>query len=373
MTMLEKHLTEGVVRRQVHPKYPELFIYNYTERATFERIWDDVTIVCRGLIAADSEVIARGYNKFHNLNTTYVPETMEENLPSVPPVVTQKLDGSMGILYYYDDQPWVATRGSFNSEQAQWATKWLRERVSDDLIHYLTVGDSHTMISEIIYPENRIVVDYDFVGLVLTGCVDKETGEEVDRSVLEEIGEAVDIPVVKVFAKSLSECAAEDNPNEEGYVLSYEREGTSPLKVKVKFAEYCRLQRILTGLNPKSIWEMLFAGSNEAIDAILNDPKMPSGFLEWFDGWVTKLRSEYSDIESRAKESFSIRPFSGQWASPHTEQADLMVRKAQALYFQKTPELCSVLFAMLDEKDYSGTIWKRLKPKATDTFKKDGE
>jgi hypothetical protein len=50
-----------------------------------------------------------------------------------------------------------------------------------------------------------------------------------------------------------------------------------------------------------------------------------------------------------------------------------VVRKANALYFQKTPHLCSILFAMLDGKDFAPTIWDRLKPKATDTFKKDGE
>ncbi len=379
--LLKKHLADGVVRRQVHPLYPNLYIYNYTEVAQFDRIWDNVTKVTRGLIVADDEVIARGFNKFHNLNTEYVPETLEANLPNVLPLVTEKLDGSMGIQYWWDDKLWVASRGSFMSEQAQWATNWLRNlpyRTKNDgayenLLHYATVGEDHTFLYEIIYQENRIVVDYDFEGLVLIGCVEIETGHEIDRSVLEEIGKECDLDVVKKFDKSLSDCTTENNLNEEGYVLTYELgEYVPPLKVKVKFTEYCRLHRILTGLNPKAIWEMLAAGQNEAIDLILNDPKMPEGFLKWFGSWVKKLREEYTYLHNRAEVIFVTRPWQVDWTDPSVDPK--LARKETAYYFQQDPKVCPILFAMLDRKDPEAVIWKLLKVKAADeTFKKDGE
>lgn len=374
--LLRHHLLEGIVRRQVHPLYPNLFIYNYTERAQFERIWDNVTNVTRGLIVDENEdeVIARGYNKFHNLNTEYVPETLEANLPSVLPLVTKKLDGSMGIQYYWDNQLWIATRGSFNSEQARWATDWIRKHPSqDDLLHYATVGNDHTLIYEIIYKENRIVVDYDFEGLVLTGCVEIETGAETDHEVLQEIGEACSIMVVQKFDKSLSECAASNLPNEEGYVLTYDKgDNVAPLKVKVKFTEYCRLHRILTGLNPKAIWEMLAAGQGEAIDLILNDPKMPKEFIRWFSSWVNLLRKEFRDMWKEANDTFITRPWQVDWA--HESVDPKLARKETALYFQKHPRVAPVLFAMLDGKSEDPIIWKLLKVKAADeTFKKDGE
>jgi RNA ligase len=376
--LLQEHLKNGVVRRQVHPQYPELYILNYTEVAQYDRIWDSVTNVCRGLIVADDIVVARGFNKFHNLNTEYVPETMEANLPGDVPLVTEKLDGSMGILYYWDNQIWVATRGSFASDQAKWATAWLRERETENLRHYLTVGDDHTLVTEIIYPENRIVVDYDYAGLILTGCIEIETGKEVDRSVLEEIGEAIGIPAVKRFDKSLAECAGENETNAEGYVLTYPSTG---LKVKVKFEEYVRLHRILTGLNPRAIWEMLVPPEmlvrqqvtdttvaekrRASVDSILADPKMPVGFIEWFGGWVNHLRSEYKRIESEALAVFNKRP------------AGLggVDRKTLALYFKAAaPELASICFALLDGKDYEHIIWKQLKPRGdAETYKRDGE
>ncbi|MBZ5660034.1 MAG: T4 RnlA family RNA ligase [Acidobacteriia bacterium] len=360
--LLEKHIEDGVVRKQVHPDYPDtLFILNYSEQAQFGRIWDQVTNKCRGLIVAgscycDAVVVARPFNKFHNINTTYVPETMEENLPKdVPPTVTQKLDGSMGVLYKWDHQTWVATRGSFQSEQARWATAWMR---AHEAKHGYSVWlDEYTPVFEIIYADNRIVVDYDFEGLVLLSLINKATGREMDRALVESMATFNRINVVKLFDKSLSECAAENTLNEEGYVLTYK----NGVKVKVKFADYVRLHRVLTGLNPKGIWELLAKNQVESVELILKDDKMPEAFKTWFSGWVGHLRETFRKLEEESQAVFAGRPVEG-------------TRKDNALYFQKTPHLCSMLFAMLDGKQYADIIWDRLKPRADEkTFKKDGE
>jgi len=355
--LLNAHLENGVIRRQVHPKFPELFVYNYTEKAQYDRIWDAATNVCRGLIAAGDVVVARAFNKFHNLNTEYVPETMEASLPKEVPLVTMKLDGSLGIVYFYGDEWWVATRGSFDSDQARWATAWLRRNITlgfgfeDALV---------TPVTEIIYPENRIVVEYGWEGLVLLSIVRKDTGRELDRQACEDWATIFHFRIVDKFDKSLAECAAEDNPNEEGYVLTYDMGAdVSPLKVKVKFAEYVRLHRILTGLNPKAIWELLAEKQESAVYLWLEDAKMPEGFKKWLSAWVTELQARYAKVEAEAKAVFAGKPGG--------------TRKDDALYFLKTPHLKAVLFLMLDGKDYSGTIWDQIKPKATDTFKVEGE
>jgi hypothetical protein len=360
--LLNKHLEDGVVRKQVHPLYPELVIYNYTEKAQFDRIWDEVTNFCRGFIVAGDEVLARGFNKFHNLNTEYVPETLEANLPKEVPEMTDKLDGSMGIVYFWDGKWWVATRGSFDSEQARWATKYLRD-------HAVRKGiepnwpEGFTPVCEVIYPENRIVVNYDFEGLIFTGLVDNVTGRKQPRNVLETVCERNGLPVVEVFDKTLAEAAAENIPNKEGYVLEY----SNGVMVKVKFSEYVRLHRILTGLNPKAIWEMLAEGQGDAVDAILADPTMPKGFVDWFSGWVEQLRARYKEIAYRATEVYTHRPIINLGTDVK------LARKTTAQYFIRTPELSSILFAMLDGKQYASIIWDKIKPKGNDTFKKDGE
>jgi RNA ligase len=101
-------------------------------------MWNDVTMKCRGLIYNHNSnlVVSRPPVKFWNINDPKYSETSEAYLSTKyrkrPPFVVEKLDGSMGILWSHSiDGGWtrvygIATRGSFESEQAQWATAWLR-------------------------------------------------------------------------------------------------------------------------------------------------------------------------------------------------------------------------------------------------------
>src|SRR5271170_1739488 len=359
--LFKRMLDEGFIRAQVHPKYPELMIFNYTEATQFGREWNAATNICRGLIVKlangildeNAEVVARPFNKFHNLNTSYALETMDANLPNETPLVTTKLDGSMGIIYIYDGLYWIATRGSLDSDQARWATTWYRFHES-----MLTQGwpADVTPVCEIIYPENRIVVNYDYAGLVLLSIIDNETGKELSRSEVELWANVNTLQVVDKFDKSLAECAAEDTKNEEGYVLTY----SNGVKVKVKFAEYVRLHRILTGLNPKTVWEMLLANQTTAIETLLTDAKIPESFKKWLHDWMTKLEAQFAEIEAEAKIVFANKPGG--------------VRKDDAIYFTKTARhLAGILFMMLDGKNYDEAIWDMVKPKIVKTFKKDGE
>lgn len=357
--LFKQMLDEGYLRSQVHPKDFTLAIFNYTEAAQFDRVWNDATNKCRGLIlrlengvlSENAEVVARPFNKFHNLNTEYVPETMEANLHGVP-LVTTKLDGSMGVVYLYDAEWCVATRGSFDSDQARWASAWYAKH---QLTHPASWPANVTPVCEVIYAANRIVVDYDFEGLVLLSMIDNETGAELARADVEAWAKINGLPVVPKFDKTLAECAAENTANEEGYVLTY----SNGVKVKVKFEEYVRLHRILTGLNPKTVWEMLSQGQSEAIEKLLNDPKMPATFVVWLRGVANDLRTHYAEIENEAQLYFAARPESS-------------VRKDQAMYFVQSPYK-AILFQMLDGKSYAETIWDWVKPVMTRTFKKEGE
>ena len=123
--LLDQHRMNRLVGCQIHPVLP-LRIYNYTSAAQFDPHWGDGTIdYCRGLIVDNEDsIVARPFKKFHNLNTESIPETMETNLPVLEPTITKKLDGSLGIYYAYDGFEGIATRGSFTSDQAKWATTW---------------------------------------------------------------------------------------------------------------------------------------------------------------------------------------------------------------------------------------------------------
>src|SRR3954471_4347258 len=120
------------VRR--HPSLP-LAILNYTNHATFDNRWSDTIMHCRGLIidpvvdhepCADCNIVARPFHKFFNLNQQGHPETLESNLPTIDPTVTEKMDGWFGILWKCEHEGQthygVASRGSFESPGAVFAT-----------------------------------------------------------------------------------------------------------------------------------------------------------------------------------------------------------------------------------------------------------
>ena len=121
---LAQAIDGGYVRVQSHPDLP-LRILNYTEKATYERVWNPVTLTCRGLIVNDSgKVVARPFRKFFNYGEPSAPALDLD----AEVVVTDKCDGSLGILYPLGDGRYgVATRGSFTSVQAQHATKVWQE------------------------------------------------------------------------------------------------------------------------------------------------------------------------------------------------------------------------------------------------------
>lgn len=365
MELLQNHLRMGVVSRVLHPEHRNLAIYNYTPVAQHDNIWDNVTEQCRGLIVdSDTDnVIARPFRKFFNLNTSFRPETHEANLPPGKPEVFEKVDGSLGILYWYNGKPSISTRGSFASDQAKWATTWFRENVWRQTNHFL---EGYTPLFEIIYKENRIVVDYgDFEGLVLLGLVSVETGFEVPFQVIQQQAAANNIIAIRQYDKSLVEAKETNDKNFEGYVLSYWPEKAPvPLRIKVKTEEYVRLHKVVTGLNPKGIWEHLMAGGNP--DALWMPYNAHPTFNKWCIGWIRTFQDLYAKALSEATTAFgkvaisALRELGGQKAQ-HDPRA---IRKVWAMAIQQEPSILhSVLFSCLSGQDYSTEIWKLLEPK----------
>lgn len=171
----------GNITLRAHPDDADYLIANYTPKAAYEGAWNPVTLASRGLIfhSVSEEVLARPFAKFFNLGQTEAPII---DLDAELYFVGNKYDGSLGIIYAAPDgELAVATRGSFASEQAKHATKVLREDwpMLFECWHLISERGL-TPLCEIIYPENRIVLDYgqqDY--LQPLGCVDIATGAYV--------------------------------------------------------------------------------------------------------------------------------------------------------------------------------------------------
>lgn len=350
---LYEHLNNRVINAQ-HHHYAPLVIYNYGQKAQFESIWDDVTCKCRGLIVnmSTGNIVARPFQKFFNLGHQGRPETNFENLPPELPEITEKLDGSLGILYRHDDLTGIATRGSFASDQANWASSWYNKNLSKAVW-----PEGWTPLFEIIYPDNRIVVKYEYEGLILLGLVNNETGEEkpyeerVELALMNGCSWAARQQITVEVART------ENEPNSEGYVCTWHLGPKPPLKVKIKFLDYCRLHRLLTSISPKAIWEMLKDGQD--FSELLVDT--PSHYQEWVNYWKNGLQAEFGRIEQKAKAIYASCPL------PKNGQ-DKEARKKLAEFFtmgDRKP-VSQIMFKMLDNQPYDEVIWKIVREKTRD-------
>ncbi|WP_445710614.1 RNA ligase [Flavobacterium sp.] len=328
-TLLNQMISEGYIKSNKHPEQ-DLYIYNYTQTAQFEKRWNEVTLACRGVIMdGNQNIVARPFTKFFNLG-----EQEGVEIPKASFEVYDKMDGSLGILYWIENIPYIASRGSFTSDQAIKATEMLHSTYKDV---WSRLDTFKTYLFEIIYPENRIVLDYGATeALVLLGIIDTQTGVELP---LEDIG----FPIVEKY-DGINDIASLKNlekDNKEGFVIKFE----NGFRLKVKFDEYIRLHRIITQLTSIDIWQHL--KEKQALDTMLEH--VPDEFFNWVKKTIKELNEAFQTIEIQCKNDFKI----------------LETRKETAFYFMSC-ENAAVLFLMLDNKSYDHEIWKRIRP----TFEK---
>ncbi len=149
LNILNKYISDGLVVKNDHPTLP-ISIYNYSRTCQYENKWDEITKACRGLILdQEGNVVAKGFDKFFNIE-----EHNPEEIPNEPFEVFEKLDGSLGILFWYQGKWMLATKGSFVSEQAIKGREILKK------YNFEPIPKGYTTLVEIIYPENRIVCGY---------------------------------------------------------------------------------------------------------------------------------------------------------------------------------------------------------------------
>ena len=326
-------LRDGHVRAQSHPTKP-LTILNYTEKAQFERAWNKTTLTCRGLIVHQDHptVLARPFPKFFNHDE---PEAADIDRTG-PVVVTDKLDGSLGILYHDGDDWAIATRGSFASEQAKHATALYRRQYAGRW----EPREGLTYLFEIIYPENRIVIDYgETDDLLLLGAVRNRDGAATGPHNLPEWpGASTQVFDYATYADAL---AAEPRPNAEGYVIQFIGTGH---KVKVKQEDYKALHRIVTGWNERTIWELLKT-DHDPIRGIIDS--LPDEFHAWATSVINDLESAHNTVHLEAVRDYHriLNSLPEGWA-----------RKDFAIAAQSSPYR-PALFSILDGNNERLDTW----------------
>lgn len=345
--VLEKYYNDGWLIKQSHPT-KDLTIWNYSRRTTYEGHWDDVTLMCRGLITnGKGEIVSRCFPKFFNYEQLL---SVNFPIPNEPFEITEKMDGQLGLLFFYDNEWIFASRGSFASIYAE------RGRQLLEKYKYKKLDTRYTYIFEIIFKEGRIVCKYDFEDLIMIGCINIETG--IEKKIHNAGFEGLGFKLVKKFDgindfKTIKAMIADDA---EGYVIQFR----SGLRMKIKGDEYCRLHSIITKISTRDIW--LYIKNGLPLDELLDN--VPDEFDEWVRKKIKDFYEEFDKIKTKCLIIY---------------QSDIMpteklTRKEVALkILAHEKSIQGILFHIYDDKDFSHLIWGMLYPIYEKPFNKNDE
>lgn len=234
---LNEYVENTIVCVEKHPN-TDLFIYGYFQEDNKARVWDNISIHCRGMIVdSDGNVVEHPFKKFWTFkqylskNMILLNDNQIKRIPEGKFRILEKVDGTMCTLYWIDDKPYLATQRSFTNSKALEATRILYEKHLKDIPK---LDKRYTYIFEAVYPESNVLIDYgDTRDLYLIGMIDKKTYMPME---LPDIGfpKAHDYTSEYGHITNLNELAALNLPNKEGFVLYFE----NGEMVKLKFPWY---------------------------------------------------------------------------------------------------------------------------------------
>ena len=294
---------EKLVKINKHPHLP-IYNINYTPRANFKKgKWSSEMLIARGLVVDEyGTIIGRPIPKFFN-DYQITPPTGDFE-------VTEKMDGSLIIMSFYRGDVIFSTRGSFTSQQAVKAKEIYGKKYS-----HIEIDVEFTYCFEVIYPQNRIVVDYGGEeDLILLAKINTKTGEEVDDVCFRQ---------VEKYDLTYSEMKAMDLENKEGFVVRFLKDN---FRMKVKFETYIFLHKNKT-ISRDEILKQMKKDEFDVPDECLGDAKEI----------VSNLKKEYKNLEDE---------IIGHYANLGEENI-----------FEKI----QIMFAMHKGKKYKKLIWNLIK------------
>ncbi|MCP3753489.1 T4 RnlA family RNA ligase [Streptomyces sp. TBY4] len=386
---LTEAIDAGYVARKAHPELP-LSLYTYTRTAQYEQVWNRVTTRCRGLVADDvtGEVVALPLPKFFNVGEHESGRPYAPALPEEPFEVYDKVDGSLGVLFHYAGKWRAASKGSFTSTQAVWAQRRLDARDTSALV------PGTTYLAEILYPQNRIVVDYgdrrDLVLLAAYGADGTEVPLSEAAGHWQGIGSVVTVwpamPLGELLeltgSSTLPGGAPATGTDAEGFVLRF----ASGVRAKAKIAEYVRLHKVLTGVTERDIWRghgiQRFAGlplkqlaqglnctvadieasGGKPLDALLE--QVPDEFDHWVRSVIERLEDEAALRERAIDEAYASLAHLAGDRGAFARAAKTTIRDSGVR---------GALFQRLDGRTTELVTWRQVRPETSDPFTNDEE
>lgn len=330
----------------------DLILFNYTPEAVINNQWTWLEQVSRGLIlnTKTGEIVARPFNKFWNwLEGGRMPAP-----GSQIKTITQKEGGSLGILFRHEGEYRIATRGSFESDQAIWATGYLNQQWPH--LHR-SISNEWTLLFEIIYPDNRIVVDYgNRHDLVLLAIRNRWTGDYLPYQDVQAVASALEMNTAHVYSFADMEAMLKSTSTieHEGYVVEF----SDGSRFKIKGEKYRALHRIISHISYNAVLDaMLVNGWREYRMGI------PEEFWDEVDGYHAEIMTVIDQAHAQVTASM-----------PDDLIASFATRKEMALWVQQqSRELWPFFFKKYDGQYDRALLFKLVERRSAKTRVDRGE
>lgn len=339
----------GMVKAVYHDG---MVLFNYTAECNAKppSEWNSFERMSRGLImnANFGSIVAKPFSKFWNYREDYDhPDYKVAEL-------TEKLDGSLGIIYHWKGRWHVATRGSFTSEQAKWAESYLYSNFDTHRF-----DPYYTILVEILYPENRIVVDYDgrqdlvMIGLTTRSWPTRDFPYKSWKLYAEmcrfNTPKVVEVNSINDVVRAVKELGS----NAEGYVARME-DGT---RLKFKTEEYMELHRFVSAFSFKRVLEALQTGKIKEMEELC-----PDIYKEQLKQYILDINTEKTLIEHEAAKAYDACETYADEVMTYYAYDENYHRTYNKFYAQFVLEhwkgISKLLFMLRDGKDITDEVFK---------------
>lgn len=322
---LEDLYQELGIKARRHSQHPNLINFKYNQLESPSN--HPVVVECRGLILDESrnwEIVAFPFTRFFNESEGHAAEI---DWGSVS--VQEKLDGSMCIMYHYQNKWHVATSGNpgaegpLNEGLAEW-----REHGKLILPHpkcfadyfwqtgvkcfgpgwYQSANPEYCYMFELMGPLNRIVVFHEEAKLVLLGARHIPSRQEIFPA--EAAKHFHNVPSVKEFnLSSVDEIVATlgdiSSLSQEGYVVCDKDFN----RIKIKSPAYVAIHHAKDGLTTKAFVEIARSGETSEVMAYFPEyqPLLDEAEQK-LNALIQELEQEYHQIKDvESQKEFALR------------------------------------------------------------------
>lgn len=274
----------------------DLLLFDYTTGAHIANEWNFFERVSRGLIINQKtgEIVARPFEKFFY----WLADGRKVSGHIVS--ITEKMDGSLGVLFRHKGQYHITTKGSFFSPQGRWATKFL-----NDYFDLTCLGEEWTLLFEIIYPDNRIIVNYEGrEDIVLLAARNRFTGNYLPFfPELYNLAQTYGFSLPQVYTfNQVEDLIAEtggDYDNFEGWVVEF----SDGQRVKFKTDRYVEVHRYIRQLNFPNVLKAVRSGDIDYLTTL-----MPDDMLDEVYRWVGEIQDKVNHINAKTVSAFARAP-----------------------------------------------------------------